>query len=123
MACQLERQLGDEIETDFSPNGEIPDGETTEALRLPFRIVNQLPDLKKLFLEHRGPLKIVSTVAVLGASIAAARRLTKGENPNDFLSEITTGEIVKAGRKEFNRWRDIFKARIKRLQRPKNKLS
>ena len=78
--------------------GDQPDGWTQDALGLAHRALDRFPDLRQRYRRFAGPAAVVSTGIVLLAGIAMARRLRRGESPDEALEGLTSEEIENAVR-------------------------
>ncbi len=78
--------------------GDQPDGWTQDALGLAHRALDRFPDLRQRYRRFAGPAAVVSTGVVLLAGIAMARRLRRGESPDEALEGLTSEEIENAVR-------------------------
>jgi hypothetical protein len=78
--------------------GDQPDGWTQDALKLAHRALDRFPDLRQRYRRFTGPAAVVSTGVVLLAGIAMARRLRRGESPDEALEGLTSEEIENAVR-------------------------
>lgn len=78
--------------------GEQPDGWTKDALRLAHNAIRKFPELRRRHRRFAGPAAVLSTGLVLLAGIAVARRLRRGESPDEILDGLTPDEIENAVR-------------------------
>jgi hypothetical protein len=78
--------------------GDQPDGRTQDALNLAHKALDKFPDLRQRYRRFSGPAAVVSTGIVLLAGIAVARRLRRGESPDEILEGLTPEEIENAVR-------------------------
>ncbi len=76
--------------------GEAPDSATTQALNLAHRATEKFPELAKRYKAYAGPAAIVSGALMALAGVAVARRLRRGQNPDEILEQITPEEIERA---------------------------
>ena len=76
--------------------GETPDSSTTSALNLAHRVTEKFPDLVTRYKSYAGPAAIVSSALMALAGVAVARRLRRGQNPEEILEQITSEEIERA---------------------------
>jgi hypothetical protein len=81
-------------------HGEAPDSSALTSLQLSHRVVAKFPELAKRYQKFIGTAAVVSTALIVLASIAVARRLHKGETPEDILASITSEEIENAGKEK-----------------------
>ena len=86
--------------------GEHPDGSTQQALRLAHRAAQKFPDLAKRYRAFAGTAAVVSGALVALAGVAVARRVRRGQQPEEILEEITPEEIERAATasSRHNRW-------------------
>lgn len=91
--------------------GERPDGSTAKALRLAHEAVGRFPELAGRYKKHVGAAVVVSSVVTLLAGIAIARRMKKGERPEEIVATITQEEIEKAATvaQRQQRWRRMLR--------------
>ena len=76
--------------------GESPDGATRQALNLAHRAADKFPELAERYRSFAGPAAIVSGVLVALAGVAVARRVRRGQQPDEILDQITSEEIERA---------------------------
>ncbi|MCH7697347.1 MAG: hypothetical protein IH865_00210 [Chloroflexi bacterium] len=76
--------------------GEAPDNATTQALNLAHRATEKFPELAKRYRAYAGPAAIVSGALMALAGVAVARRLRRGQHPDEILEQITSEEIERA---------------------------
>lgn len=76
--------------------GESPDKATAQALRLAHRAAEKFPELAHRYRNFAGPVAIASGALVLLAGVAVARRMRKGQKPEEILEQITSEEIEQA---------------------------
>lgn len=76
--------------------GESPDGATRQALNLAHRAAEKFPDLSSRYKSFAGPVAIASGALMALAGVAVARRLRRGQKPEDIIAQITSEEIEKA---------------------------
>ncbi len=79
-----------------SLEGESPDGATRQALNLAHRAADKFPELAERYRSFAGSAAIVSGVLVALAGVAVARRVRRGQNPDEILDQITSEEIEQA---------------------------
>jgi hypothetical protein len=80
--------------------GEVPDTSALTALQIAHRAVAKFPELTKRYQKFIGTAAVVSSAIIVLASIAVARRLNRGESPEDILASITPDEIENAGKEK-----------------------
>ncbi len=87
-------------------DGESPDSATRETLSLAHRAVEKFPDLARRYRSFAGPAAVVSGVLVALAGVAVARRVKRGQQPDEILDQITSDEIEQAATvtSRYNRW-------------------
>jgi hypothetical protein len=103
-----------------APVGERPDTATSDVLGLAYRAVKKFPDLAMRHRRFAGTAAIASTGVVLAAAMAIARRLRRGQSPDDILEELTPDEIENAAHvaERQNRWRRLlWRLRLRRQRR------
>lgn len=103
-----------------SAEGERPDTATRDVLGLAHRAVSKFPELAIRYRRFAGPVAIASTGVVLAAAMAIARRLRRGQSPDEILEELTPEEIENAVQvaERQKRWRRfLWRLRLRR-QRP-----
>lgn len=76
--------------------GEVPDTATRNTLNLAHRATEKFPELVTRYRSFAGPATIVSGALMALAGVAVARRLRKGQQPEDILDQITPEEIEQA---------------------------
>lgn len=76
--------------------GETPDSATRDTLNLAHQAAGKFPELTDRYKGFAGKAVIVSGVLVALAGVAVARRVRKGQHPEDILNEITPEEIEQA---------------------------
>ena len=76
--------------------GESPDNATAQALRLAHRASEKFPELALRYRNFAGPVAIASGALVVLAGVAVARRMRKGQKPEEILEQITSEEIEQA---------------------------
>ena len=76
--------------------GEVPDSATTQALNLAHRATEKFPELANRYKAYAGPAAIVSGALMALAGVAVARRLRRGQTPDEILEQITPEEIERA---------------------------
>ncbi|HWO74192.1 MAG TPA: hypothetical protein VNN21_11620 [Dehalococcoidia bacterium] len=79
-------------------HGEAPDHSALTSLQLAHRVVARFPELAKRYQKFIGTAAVVSSALIVLASIAVARRLNRGEKPEEILASITPDEIENAGK-------------------------
>ena len=86
--------------------GESPDGATRQALNLAHRAAGKFPDLTQRYRSFAGPAAVVSGALVAMAGVAVARRVRRGQQPEEILEQITSEEIEQAATvtSRQNRW-------------------
>ena len=86
--------------------GESPDGATRQALNLAHRAAEKFPDLAHRYRSFAGPAAVVSGALVALAGVAVARRVRRGQQPEQILDQITSEEIEQAATvsSRQNRW-------------------
>ncbi len=86
--------------------GESPDSATRETLNLAHRAVDKFPELARRYRSFAGPAAVVSGVLVALAGVAVARRVKRGQKPEEILDQITPDEIEQAATvtSRYNRW-------------------
>jgi hypothetical protein len=86
--------------------GERPDSATSQALTLAHRAAEKFPDLAQRYRNFAGPAAVASGAFVLLAGIAVARRLRRGQEPEEILEQITPQEIEQSATIGYrqNRW-------------------
>lgn len=77
-------------------DGETPESSTTQVLNLAHRAIAKFPDLTDRYKGYAGPAVIVSGALVALAGVAVARRLRRGQQPDQILEQITSEEIERA---------------------------
>ena len=85
----------DEIWQD-AVEGDTPDSATTQALNLAHRATEKFPELANRYKSYAGPAAIVSGALMALAGVAVARRLRRGQDPEQILEQITSEEIERA---------------------------
>ena len=76
--------------------GEVPDKATRQALNLAHRVTEKFPELVSRYRSFARPVAIVSGTLMALAGVAVARRLRKGQQPEEILEQITPEEIEQA---------------------------
>lgn len=86
--------------------GETPDGATAQALNLAHRAASKFPELANKYKAFAGPAAIVSGALMALAGVAIARRLRRGQQPEEALEALTQDEIERAATvsSRHNRW-------------------
>jgi hypothetical protein len=77
-------------------DGETPDSSTTQALNLAHRVTEKFPELVTHYKSYAGPAAIVSGALMALAGVAVARRLRRGQDPEEIFDQITSEEIERA---------------------------
>lgn len=87
-------------------DGESPDSATRQSLNLAHRAVEKFPELARRYRLFAGPAAVVSGALVALAGVAVARRLRRGQKPEEILDQITPEEIEQAATvtSRHNRW-------------------
>lgn len=97
--------------------GETPDSATTQALNLAHRATEKFPELVNRYKAYAGPAAIVSGALMALAGVAVARRLRRGQNPDEILEQITPEEIERAADvsiRENRVWRMVKRIALRR---------
>jgi hypothetical protein len=81
---------------DSASFGEQPDGSSVQAIQLAHQAIKKFPDFARRHRKFIGSVAVVSTSAIVLASIAIGRRLRRGQTPTQILDEITPEEIENA---------------------------
>ncbi len=76
--------------------GDSPDGATRQALSLAHQAAGKFPDLVTRYSNFAGKAAIVSGALIALAGVAVARRLRRGQQPEEILDQITEEEIIRA---------------------------
>lgn len=86
--------------------GEMPDSATRQALNLAHRAIGKFPELAQRYRSFAGPVAVASGALVVLAGVAIARRLRRGQPPEQILEQITSEEIERAATvtSRHNRW-------------------
>jgi hypothetical protein len=86
--------------------GETPDSATRQALNLAHRAAGKFPELSSRYRSFAGPAVVVSGALMALAGVAVARRMRKGQRPEEILEQITSEEIEQAATvtSRQNRW-------------------
>lgn len=86
--------------------GERPDGATNDTLNLAHRAVAKFPELAGRYRSFAGPAAVVSGALVALAGVAVARRVRRGQDPDEIIDQITSEEIEQAAAvtSRQNRW-------------------
>jgi hypothetical protein len=100
-------------------NGETPDVATQQTITLAHRAVGKFPELAQRYKAFAGPAAVASGALVVLASVAIARRLRKGQKPEEILAQITPEEIEQAATvtSRQNRWWRMILRIARRRQR------
>lgn len=112
----MAEQEGDEIWEHLE--GETPDKATAQALHLAHRAAEKFPELAKRYRNFAGPAAVASGALLVLAGVAVARRVRKGQRPDEILAQITSEEIEQAATvssRQNHWWRML--ARIARRRR------
>jgi len=86
--------------------GETPDRATRQAISLAHRAVGKFPELAQRYRGFAGPAAVASGALVVLAGVAVARRVRRGQRPEEILEQITSEEIEQAATvtSRHNRW-------------------
>ncbi len=86
--------------------GESPDGATRQALNLAHRAAEKFPELADRYRSFAGPAAVASGALMALAGVAVARRVRRGQQPEEILDQITSEEIEQAATvtSRQNRW-------------------
>ena len=76
--------------------GERHDSATSQALNLAHRAAEKFPELAGRYRSFAGPAVIASSALMALAGVAVARRLRRGQHPDQILEQITSEEIERA---------------------------
>ena len=76
--------------------GDTPDSATAQALNLAHRAAEKFPELAKRYRNFAGPAAMASGVLVLLAGVAVARRMRRGQQPEEALDQLTALDIEQA---------------------------
>jgi len=98
---KIESEADDLIEIDTNDGwhdveGEALDTSTTQVLTLAHRVAAKFPHLSKRYQSYAGPAVIVSGALIALAGVAVARRMRRGQKPEEILEQITPEEIEAA---------------------------
>lgn len=74
-------------------DGESPDGATRQALNLAHRATEKFPDLVRRYSMFAGQAVVMSGALTALAGVAVARRVRRGQRPEEILEQITPEEI------------------------------
>jgi hypothetical protein len=87
-------------------DGESPDSATRQALNLAHRATEKFPDLVSRYSTFAGRAAVVSGALMALAGVAVARRVRRGQQPEEILDQITPEEIEQAATvtSRHNRW-------------------
>jgi len=87
-------------------DGESPDRATRQALNLAHRATEKFPDLVRRYSTFAGRAAVVSGALMALAGVAVARRVRRGQQPEEILDQITPEEIEQAATvtSRHNRW-------------------
>ena len=97
--------------------GDTPDSATTQALNLAHRATEKFPELANRYKAYAGPAAIVSGALMALAGVAVARRLRRGQKPDEILAQITPEEIERAADvsiRENRVWRMVKRIALRR---------
>ena len=100
--------------------GESPDRSTRQALNLAHRAAEKFPELADRYRVFAGPVAVISGALIALAGVAVARRIRRGQNPDEIIDQITSEEIEQAATvtSRHNRWwRMIMRVGRRRLSR------
>lgn len=87
-------ELPEELEAqDAASFGEHPDSNSVQAIELAHSAIKKFPEFAKRHRKFIGSVAVISTSAIVLASIAIGKRLRRGETPKQILEEITPEEI------------------------------
>jgi hypothetical protein len=102
MLTEIEPARESDEEESGWPNsqGEAPDTSAMNALQLAHRAVAKFPELTKRYQKFIGVTAVVSSAIIVLASIAVAKRLSRGESAEHILASITPDEIENAGKEK-----------------------
>ena len=102
--------------------GESPDGATRQALNLAHRATQKFPDLALRYNTFAGRAVIASGALMALAGVAVARRLRRGQHPEEILDQITSEEIEQAATvtSRHNRWWRMIVRIAKRRRESQN---
>jgi hypothetical protein len=102
--------------------GEPPDIASRQALHLAHKAAEKFPELSERYRSYAGPAVIVSGALIALAGVAVARRLRRGQKPEDILNEITSEEIEQAAMvsSRQNRWWRMLARISRRRQKEAN---
>ncbi len=86
--------------------GERSDDATNDTLNLAHRAVAKFPELAGRYRSFAGPAAVVSGALVALAGVAVARRVRRGQDPDEIIEQITSEEIEQAAAvtSRQNRW-------------------
>ncbi|MEX0785811.1 MAG: hypothetical protein WD939_04160 [Dehalococcoidia bacterium] len=76
--------------------GDSPDTATRQALNLAHRAAEKFPALSSRYKSFAGPAVIASGALMALAGVAVARRLRRGQHPDEIIDQITSEEIENA---------------------------
>jgi hypothetical protein len=120
MALTTERLPTTDSDDDFMVHieGEAPDGTTARTLNLAFRAASKFPHLTNRYKAFAGATVIVSGALMALAGVAVARRMKRGQKPEEALEALTAEEIEQAAHvgSRANRWWRLI-GRIARRRR------
>ena len=104
--------------------GETPDTATRQALNLAHRAAEKFPELAQRYRSFAGPVVVASGALMALAGVAVARRLRRGQQPDEIIDQITPDEIERAAtstRRKNRLWRMVL--RIAKRRGPQNETS
>jgi len=78
--------------------GESPDTATKQQLNLAHKASEKFPELVNRYRSFAGPVAIVSGALMALAGVAVARRVKRGQKPDEILDQITPEEIERAAK-------------------------
>ena len=76
--------------------GESPDSATRQTLNLAHRATQKFPELVSRYRSFAGSVAIASGALMALAGVAVARRVRRGQHPDEILEQITPDEIEQA---------------------------
>ncbi len=99
--------------------GEAPDSATTQALNLAHRATEKFPELVNRYKAYAGPAANFSGSLMALAGVAVARRLRRGQSPDEILDQITSEEIERAAgvsNRQNRVWRMVKRIALRRAE-------
>jgi hypothetical protein len=99
--------------------GETPDDATTQEMKLAHRAVGKFPELAERYKGFAGPAAVASGALIVLAGVAIARRMRKGQKPEEILAEITSDEIEQAA--TVTSRQNVLRRMIQRVARRRRK--